>query len=36
MHHSDHIDGGSVVLPQGRRGFHILASGVLTYDGETH
>ena len=36
MHHPAHIDGCSVViLRQGRRGFHVLESGMLSYDGQT-
>ena len=36
MHHPAHIDGCSVViLRQGRRGFHALESGMLSYDGQT-
>jgi hypothetical protein len=36
MHHPAHIDGRSVViLRQGRRGFHVLESGLLSYDGQT-
>jgi hypothetical protein len=36
MHHPAHIDGRSVVLlRQGRRGFHVLESGMLSYDGQT-
>jgi hypothetical protein len=34
MHHPTHVDGRSVViLRQGRRGFHVLESGWLNYDG---
>ncbi|MEJ7640042.1 MAG: hypothetical protein WKF75_19260 [Singulisphaera sp.] len=36
MHHPTHIDGRSVViLRQGRRGFHVVESGMLSYDGQT-
>ena len=36
MHQPAHIDGRSVViLRQGRRGFHILESGMVSYDGQT-
>jgi hypothetical protein len=36
MYHPAHIDGRSVViLRQGRRGFHVLESGMLSYDGQT-
>jgi hypothetical protein len=36
MHHPAHIDGRSVViLRQVRRGFHVLESGILSYDGQT-
>ena len=36
MLHPAHIDGRSVViLRQGRRGFHVLESGMLSYDGQT-
>jgi hypothetical protein len=36
MHHPAHIDGRSVViLRQGRRGFRVLESGILSYDGQT-
>jgi hypothetical protein len=36
MHHPAHIDGRTVVIArQGRRGFHVLESGMLGYDGQT-
>ncbi len=36
MHHPAHIDGRSaVILRHGRRGFHVLESGILSYDGQT-
>jgi hypothetical protein len=36
MNHPAHVDGCSVViLLQGRRGFRVLESGVLDYDGST-
>ncbi len=36
MHHPAHIDGRSVViLRQGRLGFRVLESGILSYDGRT-
>jgi hypothetical protein len=36
MFHPAHIDGCSVVvLRQGRRGFHLVESGFLSFDGET-
>jgi len=36
MHHPAHLDGCSVVIPrQGRRGFHVLESGVSNFDGQT-
>jgi hypothetical protein len=35
MHHPAHIDGRSVViLRQGRWGFQVLESGILSYDGQ--
>ncbi len=36
MYHPAYIDGRSVIaLRQGRRGFHVLESGILNYDGQT-
>jgi hypothetical protein len=36
MYHPAHIDGRSVViLRQGCRGFQVLESGILSYDGQT-
>jgi hypothetical protein len=36
MHHPAHIDGRSVVvLRQGRWGFSVSESGILSYDGQT-
>lgn len=35
MHHPAHVDGCSVVvLRQGRRGFQVVESGILLFDGE--
>jgi hypothetical protein len=35
MHHPAHIDGRSVVILRRGRGFHVLESGMLSYDGQT-